>query len=124
MTSTIDALRLRKLLGRDEWRAPKVFGSNGWALSRYDGDGHVIVTADVWDDGVEWVHASMTRRGRVPTYEDMCRLHRAAFPRGAWAYHVFAPLGSHVNLHPDALHLWGRADGAAALPNFGKEGSI
>lgn len=124
MATTVDPLRLRKLLGPDEWSVPRVFGPNGWALVNRYGDGTVIVSADVWD-GVEWVHASMTRSDRVPSYSDLCRLHHAAFPPHGWSYQVFPPKSAHVNVHENALHLWGRADGRRAdLPDFGSEGTI
>lgn len=123
MTTTVDALRLRRIMGRHEWSVPDRFGPDGWALTHKGDDGQIIVTAAEWD-GVEWVHASMTRRDRVPSYEDLCRLHQAAFRAGGFAYHVFAPPSEHINIHEYALHLWGRADGAPALPDFGMGGTI
>ena len=45
------------------------------------------------------------------------------FPEG-WAYQVFAPPWAHINIHPNALHLWGRLDGANVLPDFGSWGTI
>jgi hypothetical protein len=78
----------------------------------------VIVTAFELDD-TEWIHASMTRDNRVPTYEDLCRLHRAVWGEHGYAYQGFYPPATHVNLHEHALHLWGRADGKPVLPDFG-----
>ena len=49
-------------------------------------------------------------------------MHRAVFP--GYAYQVFAPPESHVNIHGNALHLWGRADGKPILPEFGDMGTI
>jgi hypothetical protein len=51
-------------------------------------------------------------------------LHLGVFGRRRWAYQVFVPESEHVNIHPHALHLWGRADGTNALPNFGRFGTI
>jgi len=87
--------------------------------------GSLIVTqADHPDDGHEWIHASIAFPEMMPTYEDLTALHRAVFGRRRWAYQVFPPENEHVNIHSYALHLWGRADGANVLPNFGSEGSI
>jgi hypothetical protein len=73
---------------------------------------------------VEWVHASIANRdGRTPTYDELKALHAAVFG-DRWAYQVFAPPGRHVNIHANALHLWGRADGINALPDFGYLGTI
>jgi hypothetical protein len=85
--------------------------------------GRVIVTQADHDDGAEWLHASVAF-GTTPTYDDLTVLHRAVFGRSRWSYQVFAPAADHVNLHDHALHLWGRADGEPALPNFGQLGTI
>ncbi|WP_146060290.1 hypothetical protein [Amycolatopsis sp. CA-128772] len=118
----VDLLRVRKILGRKQWSAPEPLLPYVWGLKHLDGDGSVLVSAALWDD-VVWIHASMTRRGRVPDYDDLCRLHRAVFG-DRWAYHVFAPPEAHVNEHEYALHLWGRTDGRNALPDFGATGTI
>jgi hypothetical protein len=84
--------------------------------------GSVIVTqAD--HDGVEWVHASIARR-KMPDYADLVALKEATWGPDGYAYQVFAGAAEHVNIHERALHLWGRADGARALPAFGQWGTI
>lgn len=101
----------------------------GWTVAPFGPDGaravclsagmSVIVTrADVLDDGVDWTHASVARQEAMPSYADLVDLHRRVFGDG-WAYQLFAPPEHHVNIHAHALHLWGRTDGTAALPNFG-----
>ena len=84
--------------------------------------GSVIVTRHE-EDGVEWVHASIARIHQMPSYKDLRALKEVVFGAG-WAYQVFAPPGEHVNIHPNALHLFGRADGKQTMPNFGRFGSI
>lgn len=121
--SAIDPLRLRRELGREKWGVPRPWG-NGWALVARDDDASVVVTEGEWDDGVIWRHASIAHTSRMPTYDELTTLHRAAFGPDMWAYQVFAPRSAHVNIHEHALHLWGRADGAPATPNFGIEGTI
>lgn len=116
MASTINALRVRRILGRDEWGPPKEWGPDGWAFRHLAAPASVLVTAFPGDGG-DWVHASMTRDNRVPTYDDLTTLHRAVWGDG-YAYQVFAPPADHVNLHAHALHLWGRADGQPVLPDF------
>jgi hypothetical protein len=110
------------LLGRDDWLAPVEFGPDGWSFTHARSEGSVIVSVADFN-GADWVHASIARTGQMPTYDDLCKLHRAVFGTG-YAYQVFAPPADHINIHEYALHLWGRADGAAALPNFGVSGSI
>jgi hypothetical protein len=112
----LDALTIRRLLGRSNWSTPAPFGPDGWSLKRLDGTGSVIVTvAD--HDGDQWVHASIARPTQMPTYSDLKALYAAVFGSG-WAYQVFAPPSDHVNIHQFALHLFGRLDGKPALPDF------
>jgi hypothetical protein len=121
--ATVDGLRLRRVMGRERWGPPHPHGPDGWWMRSIGGNASVIVTVAVHDDGRDWIHASIARSGRMPDYDDLSRLHRAAFG-DHWAYQVFAPRADHVNIHEYALHLWGRADGANVLPNFGGWGSI
>lgn len=121
--TTVNALKMRKVLGRDEWSPPRPFGPDGWSILRNDRAAGVIVTAGPFD-GDEWLHASFCRYdGVMPSYDDLKLLHEAVFGDG-YAYQVFAPPSQHVNIHENALHLWGRTDGAALLPEFGAGGSI
>ena len=102
------------------------FGPDGLHLTVRAKDGvpgSVIVTqADF--DGEEWIHASIALAFRDPTYAELVSLHRAVFGRKRPAYQVFVPANEHVNIHKHALHLWGRADGERALPDFGRFGTI
>ena len=125
--STINALRIRKSLGRKEWDVPREFGEDGWLIERYDGRARIIVTASpapgATEDQSDWIHASISRPEMMPLYSDLTDLHKAVWPDG-YAYQVFAPPSQHVNIHPYALHLWGRPDGSAVLPEFGIMGTI
>lgn len=124
MVSSIDALRLRRAFGKGEWGVPEQFGPDGWRMIANDRKSSVIVTCFTWDDDVEYVHASIARKS-IPSYEDLATLHFAVWGTTGYAYQMFVPQSSHVNIHPHALHLWGRRDGAAVLPDFGGEmGSI
>lgn len=120
--TTVSGLKLRKVLGREEWLPPVPFGPDGWRMLHQNGSASVIVTAADFD-GVEYIHASVADSDEMPTYWDLALLHKAVFKDG-YAYQVFAPPVQHVNIHPNALHLWGRADGAAVLPEFGLAGTI
>jgi hypothetical protein len=85
----------------------------------------VIVSVTPWPGHGEWVHGSVARPDRMPTYDDLVLLHRAALG-GRFALQVFAPPESHINLNEFALHLWARLDGTrpTGLPNFGEFGTI
>ena len=123
-TRHLDGLDIRKRLGRDEWGIPAPFGPDGWAyVAKLPHWGQVIITC--WDhtDGLDYVHASISRPDTIPTYEDLKLLHAAVWPTG-YAYQLFVPPSEHVNIHEHALHLWGRLDGASLLPAFEFAGSI
>ncbi len=126
MTTDLDPLNIRRILGRGQWSVPQPYGDDSWVFTHRAGDGTVIASVcPGWmvGDPHDWLHASMTRRDRTPSYEDLCLLRAAVFGNG-WAYQVFAPTAAHVNIHVNALHLWGRADGQPALPDFGQHGTI
>jgi len=116
MTASINALQIRRVLGRSNWSTPVSFGPDGWRTQRLDGAASIIVTA-ADHEGDEWVHASIARTRSMPDYDDLKLLHLAVFGDG-WAYQVFAPPSDHVNIHEYALHLFGRLDGKPALPDF------
>jgi hypothetical protein len=119
----VNALKLRAVLGKTKWSVPHRFGLDGWMIARLDRKAGVIVNAfDL--DGDAWIHASIAHYDQtMPSYDELTLLHKAVFGTG-WAYQVFAPPANHVNIHRYALHLWGRVDGVAVLPDFGAAGTI
>lgn len=118
----IDALRIRAALGRRVWSPPQPWGLDTWVMVAAGGDEWVLVSIAEFD-GVPWLHASITRRGRLPSYDDLVMLHRAVWGDG-YAYQAFVPADRHVNFHQHCLHLWGRADGAPVLPTFADGGLV
>lgn len=135
----IDPLRMRRTMGRDTWKVPVPFGPAGWRMDTKTADamlvegianvgdiGRVMVTQSPVDEGdlTEWIHASFSWVNRVPTYDELMRLKLAVWGPNGEAYQVHPADRDHVNIHEFALHLWGRADGARVLPNFGKHGTI
>ncbi|MFD8496297.1 hypothetical protein [Amycolatopsis sp. NPDC059657] len=123
MPEFVNGLQIRKRLGPSAWSAPIVYGPEGFAFKARDDSGHIVVTGWTEPDGIDWIHASMSRANGVPSYEDLKLLHSAVWPDGN-AYQCFVPPDDHINIHERALHLWGRADGTRVLPNFGKGGTI
>lgn len=118
MATSIDVLRLRRVMGRKEWQPPKPYGPDGWSMVSNDRRWGVIVTCAWQADGQEWLHASIAGAGELPSYEQLYLLHRAVYGTQGWSYQVFAPRREHISIHDYALHLWGRLDGSGALPNF------
>lgn len=129
---SIDALQLRKRMGRDRWHAPEPWGPTGWMMiSKPDPEepklSSVIVSFiidTIGARGGDWVHASRTGPGRLPTYAEMCELHKVIWGDHGYSYEMHVPTDQHVNFHQYALHTWGRADGSPILPEFGLLGMV
>ncbi len=122
----VDGLKMRRALGRKRWGIPVEHGCCGWQVDHAFGPefARILVTADHQSDRVNWIHASISHRDRMPDYDDLALLHRAVFGPDRWAYQVFAPESDHISIHAYVLHLWGRVDGAPQLPDFGRFGTI
>jgi hypothetical protein len=84
----------------------------------------VIVTQADIEPHLDWLHASIARNDRMPDYADLVALKDAVFGPDREAYQVFPSADRHISIHHQALHLWGRADGARVLPDFGAAGTI
>ena len=65
----------------------------------------IIATVDEID-GREWLHASVSRKSRVPTYDDLCIVKQALVGPDAVAYQMFPKKTEHVSNHDFCLHLW------------------
>lgn len=85
-------------------------GFSGWLRTRH---GKVAVIAS-WGDG--WDHVSVSRRDRLPTYEDMQDVARAFFDEGEYAMQLHVPATEHVNDHPYCLHWWRPNDREMPVP--------
>jgi hypothetical protein len=129
-----DVLAIRARLGRDRWGPPiarPITGPSGASFVRSDGKRSIIVTSsglapDI-ADGHTWLHASISAHPNsapVPEYEELAQLRYAVWGEHGWAFQVFAPAASHVNIRANALHLWGRLDGTRIHPDFGWAGTI
>ncbi len=68
-------------------------------------------------DGRTWLHVSLSREDRIPSYEDVATIKRVFIGEDKEAYQVFPPVERHVNIHPNVLHLWCWPDGPV-LPDF------
>lgn len=83
----------------------------------------VICSGNVERDGKRWLHVSMSRRSRLPSYEDMCLVKDTFVGRERLAVQVFARTADHVNHMPYCLHLWSCLDGDP-VPDFRHLGMI
>lgn len=104
----------------------------GWVVASTTPDGaayvnrregiSVIVSVQRELDERRWLHVSVARANRMPTYDDLAFVKRTWIGADRKAVMVFAPASEHVNIHPFALHLWHCVDGDP-LPDFTHGGS-
>lgn len=75
--------------------------------------------------GTAYIHASVARAKKLPTYGDLCFAKEWIFGPHRYAAQVFPAEREHVNIHEFCLHLWGTLDESEwPLPRFGAMGSI
>lgn len=76
----------------------------------------VIVSVAVYDDGREWLHVSMSRKNRIPSYSDIVLVKQSFIGVNKKAVMVFPEQENHVNIHNNCLHLFYCAENP--LPEF------
>lgn len=72
-----------------------------------------------WDfyGGQRWMHVSLSRQSKLPSYADICRVKEEIIGKEKKAIQVHPPESEHVNIHPYCLHLWSPI-GHDPLPDF------
>lgn len=109
-----------------EWKAvdPLIPGFEGYAFRRIDGLVCVISVEHQEDaPGDKWLHVSLSRSNRIPSYEDVCEVKNIFIGIDKTALQIFPPKDQHVNHHPFALHLWCCLS-KDIVPDFRREGSL
>ena len=76
----------------------------------------IIASVGKYEDGLEWLHLSVSRKSRIPNYEDITRVKRDFIGEDRKAITVLPEKKYHVNLHENCLHLFYSADNP--LPEF------
>ncbi len=105
---------------------PKVLPAGWCEVGRRAADGAsylsqtglaVIVSAAVEQDGRRWLHVSLSRRSRLPSWDDLKNVKDVFVGRDRTALQVLPPQARYVNIHPHCLHLWCCLDGDVT-PDF------
>jgi hypothetical protein len=83
----------------------------------------VIESVAIEQDGQRWHHVSVSRASRIPSWEDMCLVHRLFIGEETAAYQVHVPKSRWISIHPNCLHLWTCLDQpSGVLPDFARGG--
>lgn len=65
-----------------------------------------IVTVEVHEDKKKWLHVSISRRNKLPTWEHLKDAKETFIGKDKMAVQILPPAAEYVNLHPNCLHLW------------------
>ena len=76
----------------------------------------IIASAGEYYDGREWLHVSVSRKSRVPSYDELIRIKRDFIGDDKKAVLVLPEKKNHVNIHDYCLHLFYSAENP--LPEF------
>jgi hypothetical protein len=96
---------------------PSIDDAGGSCWQKLGDELSVIVSESIERDGRVWLHVSMSRPTRLPTWSDMRRVKDAFIGKERKAIQVFPPDSEYVNQHPYCLHLFCCLDGDV-LPDF------
>jgi hypothetical protein len=96
-------------------------------ISRYgsvgdDGNGIFLVPIFghkfqcIASNGGGWEHVSVMGPGRVPNWDEMCRIKNLFWGEDGIAVQYHPPKSEYVNDHKHVLHLWSPVDGGFPRP--------
>jgi len=82
----------------------------------------VILSADTELDGRRWLHVSVARPTRLPSWDELRIVKDLFIGPDCKAIQVLPKKSEYVNIHPHVLHLWHCLD-EDPLPDFTRGGS-
>lgn len=68
------------------------------------------------EDGEGWDHVSVSHPKRCPTWDEMSWIKRLFFADDECVVQYHPAVADHINVHPNCLHLWRKADGDFPMP--------
>lgn len=87
----------------------------------------VLFSAGIEEDGRKWIHVSLSRADRIPSWEDVVAVKRIFIGDARFAYQVIPPQDEHYDITNSGakggragkvLHLFAPVEGEPPLPNF------
>ena len=66
----------------------------------------IMASVGEYDDGNEWLHISISRKSRIPTYDELTRIKRDFIGDDKKAIMVLPEKEKHVNIAENCLHLF------------------
>jgi hypothetical protein len=99
------------------WLCELDYGLGGVQFRHEDMQMMAIFTMSCHQDGKCWIHASIARTDRIPSYDELRKLKTEFIGRDRKAIMVLPAEAEHVNIHPNTLYLFCCLDGDP-LPDF------
>lgn len=78
----------------------------------------VLVSCCIERDGRRWLHVSVSRATKIPSWSDLREVKDIFVGRDRLAIQILPPEAEYVNFHPHVLHLWSCLDGERPVPDF------
>lgn len=78
----------------------------------------VIKSFSTMEDGSKWIHISLSRNDRLPSWAEITKVKNEFLGEESEAYHVIPKTSDHVNLHSFCMHLWSPIKTEQRLPNL------
>ena len=69
--------------------------------------------------GVYWLHVSVSRVNRPPSWMELAKVKSDFIGRDREAYQIFGPAMNHFGVHEFCLHLWWPMDGVSRVADVG-----
>jgi hypothetical protein len=100
-------VRIGKMASTEE------FGNNGAFTILLKNRHAVFVIAS---DGLGWEHVSVSRKDRIPTWEEMCQVKALFWDDEDCVVQFHPPESEYVNNHVNCLHLWRPTEDVMPIP--------
>ena len=78
----------------------------------------VARTISVTGKGVHWLHVSVSRKIRPPSWAELTKVKIEFIGNDREAYQVFGSAMDHFGAHDFCMHLWWPLDGVSRIPNL------
>lgn len=92
----------------------------GIALDHASDRIRVLASASINTDRKAWLHVSVSRQKRQPTWDDLVRVRDELFESEMLFVKIIPPRSKYVNINPNVLHVFHCFDGSP-LPEFSDE---
>jgi len=76
----------------------------------------VLVSIDPLDDKKLWLHLSVSRPDRLPSWDDLRETKNTLLGKEKVAIQLLPKESEYINAHPFTLHLWHCLEGPTASP--------